>query len=288
MRRTQVKQKRWLTFTYIPDTMVNKPWLTNNEQLAASYNSLDQAEIAIEYAKAFGITDTLQIEPAPTNGPESAPTHFRIVTAEAEEPRNWRNQFPTDVAVPPEIDTLITQRILADTSWGNDSCPSFRFAGYESDFESRHLFHQRKLKPSLYSLWVDYPDIKRREFGDQYKRLVLFYDRPTDADSMRYDETYDPRRFNSYEDKFEYVIFQTDDVGEMVDAITERFFQQYVWTGGTTCPWPECGGGDIESYAPEILSFDSEGMNDRVRCNECGRQWTDLYRLVSISVDEGE
>jgi hypothetical protein len=288
MKRTEIKQKRWLTFTYVPETMVNKPWLSDNEQLAESYSSFNQAEITIEYAKAFGITDSLQIEPVPTNGRECTDTQFRIATVQAEQPRTWRNQFPAEVAVPPEIDTLVTQSILDDTSWGNDTCASFRFAGYENDFDARRLFNRGELKPSLYSLWVDYPAVERREFGDRYKRFVLFYDRPTDADAGRYDDTYDPRRFDSYDDKFEYVIFETDDTVEMVNAITERFFQEYVWTGGTTCPWPDCESGHVESYARESLSFDSEGMDNHVRCNECGRDWTELYRLVSISVDEGE
>lgn len=288
MKATQLHPKRWLTVTYLPETMVNKPWLSDNEQLACTYNSHAEAEIAIEYAKSFGITDTLQIEPIPTTGSENTDTTFRIATVHEEQPRTWRNQFPAEVAVPPEIDNLVTQDILTDTSWGNDTCPSFRFSGYENDFDARRLFHHGEIKPSLYSLLVDYPDIERREFRDHYKRLVLFYDRPTEAEANHYDVTYDPRRFNSYDDKFEYLIFQTDDVREMVNAITERFFQEYVWTGGASCPWPDCESGQIESYARESLSFDSEGMDNRVRCNECGREWTELYRLVSISLDEGQ
>jgi hypothetical protein len=63
---------KYITFTFNPQTMVNKPSWTTNRELAYTYPSREAAELAIEYVKAHGLTDIEVLETC-------QPAQFRLV-----------------------------------------------------------------------------------------------------------------------------------------------------------------------------------------------------------------
>ena len=168
--------------------------------------------------------------------------------------RTWRNQFPDTFAVPDELDRLVKFGLLEDTSCGNDIAPSFEFDGYEGSKETERRFHRERLKPSRYRLWADAEKVELREF-DESKRFSLFF-----RDEDERERTDDS------------VLFNTDDVNEMVEAITMRFFQAFAWSiddGPWFCPFRGCESNDI----------DTNETDDSYICNDCGRVWT----LIAVS-----
>ena len=44
------------------------------------------------------------------------------------------------------------------------------------------------------------------------------------------------------------------------------------------CPW--CRSGDIE--APASPEVDSGTATQLLKCNQCGKRWIDIYRLVNM------
>lgn len=182
-----------------------------------------------------------------------------------QEPRTWQNQFTTDVAVPSEIQQLVTSGVIEDTSWGNDAMPSFTFNGYEPTF---HFRDSQPTPPTTYRLWVNYPDKgSHREIGVDEPRFTIVIDHEGNLHSAIHH------------------LLSSDDLQIILDAITARFFAEYVHNGGTTCPWPDCESNDIESDKHKKTYDDSDSP---ITCNGCGREWTELYRLTGVSIDEGQ
>jgi hypothetical protein len=71
------------------------------------------------------------------------------------ERRNWRNPF-RDYPVPGEIDGPATAGVIVDTSWGNDSCPTFEM-----------YRHGQGIR-----IWVDHPDPRQREMKNPERFTV--------------------------------------------------------------------------------------------------------------------
>lgn len=186
--------------------------------------------------------------------------------------RTWDSQFPADIMnMPTEITDLVKQSILTDTSWGNDAMPAFEFYGYESDTETRRkVARGGDVRPTKYRLWVNFEQPERREMFADDPRFVL------SAETL----------LEGYSKNPDYIV-ASDDVREIVAAITERFFQEYVWHGGISCPWSDCESSDIETQVG-CVSYDDGGMDRTVCCNECGREWKEAYRLAAVSISEGE
>jgi hypothetical protein len=186
--------------------------------------------------------------------------------------RRWDSQFPSDILnMPAEIIDLVKQGILTDTSWGNDPMPSFEFHGYESDAETRRkVARSAYVEPTRYRLWVNFHQRERRELSADDPRFVLC------AETL----------LEGYSKNPDYIV-ASDDVQEIVTAITGRFFQGYVWAGGVRCPWPDCKSYDIETQVGSI-SYDDGGTDSTVSCTECRREWTESYRLAAVSITQGE
>jgi DNA-directed RNA polymerase subunit M/transcription elongation factor TFIIS len=56
--------------------------------------------------------------------------------------------------------------------------------------------------------------------------------------------------------------------------------EKYLKEGGTHCPY--CGSENISAgYSPHD-HFDEEGMWQFVTCQDCGKEWKDIYQLVDI------
>lgn len=178
--------------------------------------------------------------------------------------RTWRNQFPEYVSVPDEIQLLVAQGILTDTSWGNDAMPSFEFQGFEPDYRpDRH----RSIKPTQYRLWVNYTD-DQREVGKGEPRFSLYRDNPEMTINV-------------------LTVLLSNDVKDIVKAVTVRFFAEYIGNtlvdGSASCPWPDCESSDTEG----IDCHNEVDIDRTIHCNDCGREWTEHYDLTRVSIDEG-
>lgn len=53
---------------------------------------------------------------------------------------------------------------------------------------------------------------------------------------------------------------------------------EYVKAGGTKCP--VCQSDSITGYGVEI---DENGATQHVSCDDCGAEWTDVYKLIAYS-----
>lgn len=74
----------------------------------------------------------------------------------------WKTEFSLNYAVPAEIEDLVSEGVLEDTSWHNDAAPSFRIV--ESGPDGR--------EDTCY-LFVEHPDPTKRElYGPRYR---VFY-----------------------------------------------------------------------------------------------------------------
>jgi transposase-like protein len=51
--------------------------------------------------------------------------------------------------------------------------------------------------------------------------------------------------------------------------------QDYILGGGHHCPY--CASHNITA-----LIFEGEDSGQPVRCEDCGKEWTDIYKLVDI------
>ncbi len=51
----------------------------------------------------------------------------------------------------------------------------------------------------------------------------------------------------------------------------------YLRSGGTHCPF--CGGADIRANNPQTVDLD---IHCEVDCENCGKTWTDVYKLADI------
>jgi hypothetical protein len=72
---------------------------------------------------------------------------------------NYKNQFGPEFTPPASILALVDSGAIADTSWGNDTCPSF---------EAAHGVNTLRL-------FVEAERVEDREMGDIYPRFQ-FYD----------------------------------------------------------------------------------------------------------------
>lgn len=173
--------------------------------------------------------------------------------AETEGELTWRNQFPEDVAVPDEIQKLVASGIIEDVSWGNDAMPSFELHGL---VDSQSV---------TYRVWVDYPDLERREFPAN-----LVDGGPTLRFAIIVDDEKEP---NSEP------LLQTDDLEELLAAIKTIFFAEYVASGGTTgCPWPDCKASELEG----VDCHNEDYITRTIRCNACGREFDENYTMTSV------
>lgn len=65
--------------------------------------------------------------------------------------------------------------------------------------------------------------------------------------------------------------------------LTLEQIEKYIDDGGVRCPY--CGSENITGSYPETDV--GESWQD-VECDDCGKEWTDLYRLVGVDVDEDD
>jgi hypothetical protein len=54
---------------------------------------------------------------------------------------------------------------------------------------------------------------------------------------------------------------------------------RYIGTGGNNCPY--CGSPDISSQGPV---YEAGGMNDRIKCDMCFKEWYEIYKLTDIEM----
>lgn len=66
-------------------------------------------------------------------------------------------------------------------------------------------------------------------------------------------------------------------------SLTKKQIKQHVSTGGTSCPY--CNLDNINMYDQDIPSNQIIG---KVSCDDCGKQWLDIYTLTSIEEVENE
>lgn len=70
----------------------------------------------------------------------------------------WQEEFSKEWAVDPRIMSLVRQDVLEETSWHNDVSPSFG---------------GRLKNGKLLRLWVEHPNVHRRESGSPYRYLLV-------------------------------------------------------------------------------------------------------------------
>lgn len=70
----------------------------------------------------------------------------------------WQEEFSKEWAVDPRIMALVRQDVLEETSWHNDVSPSFG---------------ARLKNGKLLRLWVEHPNVHRRESGSPYRYLLV-------------------------------------------------------------------------------------------------------------------
>jgi hypothetical protein len=61
--------------------------------------------------------------------------------------------------------------------------------------------------------------------------------------------------------------------------LTKEQKEEYVKDGYSKCPSPDCGSEIIDGGFVEV---DSGHCHQNCVCNDCGREWTDIYKLVAI------
>lgn len=59
--------------------------------------------------------------------------------------------------------------------------------------------------------------------------------------------------------------------------LTQLMKGQYISNGGNICPY--CNSSDLRGGK---LNADSDSAWRSVRCNTCGKEWSDIYKLVDI------
>ena len=64
-------------------------------------------------------------------------------------------------------------------------------------------------------------------------------------------------------------------------TLVTRKVERYVKEGGRRCPF-----GDCRSYtlSCECVLDSEEGIDTDIKCRTCGRQWTEHYRISSITI----
>jgi len=58
-------------------------------------------------------------------------------------------------------------------------------------------------------------------------------------------------------------------------SLSKEQKEDYILTGGNQCLY--CGSHNITA-----LIFDGEGSRQPVRCEDCHREWNDIYKLVDV------
>ncbi len=250
--------------------------LTDNPELVYTYEKKEEAEQALGFARASDlITTPLTVELI--TEPQRNQGRYRIAEVLDQPERTWRNQFPESVAVPYQIEDFVKSGILVDTSWGNDAMPSFEFVGYENNEVVERMFHRGALNgPFTYRLWVDYPDANQREDMAEGLRFSIY-------------------RYTSQVELEEIPVFESNGIQETLDAITDRFFQGFVWVDRAIamCPWSDCGGSDIgdrhDSGYHDSMRPEKGVRREELQCNDCGREWTLVIegKDTRVVIDEG-
>ena len=64
--------------------------------------------------------------------------------------------------------------------------------------------------------------------------------------------------------------------------ITEEMKKEYLEAGGMLCPY--CGSHSVRA---DHIDCDSDEAWSKVRCEDCGKKWKDLYKLTDI-LEEAE
>ena len=62
-------------------------------------------------------------------------------------------------------------------------------------------------------------------------------------------------------------------------ALTREEVDKYVDIEGIKCPFKDCRSRDIEVYGEFDMDQDVSQIWQNVKCNGCGRTWTDEYHL---------
>ena len=62
-----------------------------------------------------------------------------------------------------------------------------------------------------------------------------------------------------------------------MSKLTEKQKAEYLKAGGVCCPY--CGSGDICGSHVEI---EYACCFQNIRCSTCGKEWTDIYKLVNV------
>ncbi len=85
---------------------------------------------------------------------------------------NWSIEFPSDFAVPAEIESLVHRGILSDASWHNDVCPSFEpMKLVPGRAGEDRLSDDVRVPDESVRIWVNHVDPEQREVGG--KRFVV-------------------------------------------------------------------------------------------------------------------
>lgn len=169
--------------------------------------------------------------------------------------RSWRTEFTADHAVPPEIANLVANGILTDTSWKNDSCPSFGFKGYDLQEDQMRNIKSGDVTEARYRLWVEHPDQDQR-CSIASSRFAL----TTEDDESQYLDT----------------LLDTESVDEAVNEVLDRFFAHCVATA--ICPF--CKKDTLHSY-------NDDGFVERIRnvtCDSCTSTWTEHMSLTHFTL----
>lgn len=60
--------------------------------------------------------------------------------------------------------------------------------------------------------------------------------------------------------------------------------REYIANSGNRCP--HCGSFSIE--APDCPEVEGAAAHQRVVCNDCGKEWNDLYTLIGVDLDPSD
>lgn len=109
--------------------------------------------------------------------------------------RTWQNEFDGSYAVPGEISRLVRAGILQDTSWHNNTAPSFD--------------HWNPREEAGFSLWVEHPSMDNREcrHGERFTVVRLVSEGEDGSYGMADDDQF---------------MFATDSVSELEKWIGEK------------------------------------------------------------------
>ena len=62
--------------------------------------------------------------------------------------------------------------------------------------------------------------------------------------------------------------------------LSKSKIKEYISSGGNICPY--CGGQNVEGGE---RNSDDSITTQYVSCHDCGKSWTDIYKLIDIQED---